>query len=30
MPDEVMLEAWQVGVQETRELLEGPWPGHEA
>ena len=30
MPDDVMLEAWRVGVEETRELLEGPWPGHEA
>ena len=25
-PDEVMLELWRVGVAETRELLEGPWP----
>ena len=24
--DEVMLELWRVGVEETRELLEGPWP----
>ena len=30
MPDAVMLKAWQVGVQETREMLEGPWPGHAA
>jgi creatinine amidohydrolase len=28
-PDNVMLEAWQVGVNETREILEGPWPGHD-
>ena len=25
-PDAVMLELWRVGVEETRELLEGPWP----
>lgn len=25
-PDEVMLELWQSGVEETREALEGPWP----
>jgi creatinine amidohydrolase len=25
-PDEVMLELWRVGVEETREALEGPWP----
>ena len=25
-PDEAMLELWQVGVGETREILEGPWP----
>jgi creatinine amidohydrolase len=30
MPDDVMLEAWQVGVQETRDMLVGPWPSHEA
>ncbi len=24
-PDEVMAELWRVGVEETRELLEGPW-----
>ena len=30
MPDDVMLAAWQVGVEETRSLLEGPWPNHEA
>ena len=27
MPDDVMLAAWQVGVEETRALIEGPWPG---
>jgi len=27
-PDEVMLGAWQIGVEETREMLEGPWPIH--
>lgn len=25
-PDAVMLEAWAIGVEETREVLEGPWP----
>jgi len=25
-PDETMLELWRVGVEETRENLEGPWP----
>jgi creatinine amidohydrolase len=25
-PDEVMLDLWRVGVEETREVLEGPWP----
>jgi creatinine amidohydrolase len=25
-PDEVMLELWRIGVEETRALLEGPWP----
>jgi creatinine amidohydrolase len=25
-PDDAMLELWRVGVEETRELLEGPWP----
>ena len=25
-PDEDMLALWQVGVEETREALEGPWP----
>jgi len=25
-PDNVMLEIWAVGVEETREILEGPWP----
>ena len=25
-PDEDMLALWHVGVEETRELLEGPWP----
>ena len=24
--DDVMLNAWQVGVEETRGILEGPWP----
>ena len=24
--DEAMLDLWRVGVEETRELLEGPWP----
>ena len=26
-PDEAMLKVWEAGVLETRELLEGPWPG---
>jgi creatinine amidohydrolase len=26
MPDEVMLNIWNLGVAETREALEGPWP----
>jgi len=25
-PDDVMLEIWKVGVEETRSKLEGPWP----
>ena len=25
-PDDVMLKLWQVGVEETRAELEGPWP----
>jgi creatinine amidohydrolase len=25
-PDEVMLELWRTGVEETRTQLEGPWP----
>lgn len=25
-PDPVMQELWEVGVAETREVLEGPWP----
>jgi creatinine amidohydrolase len=25
-PDEQMLRVWRVGVEETREALEGPWP----
>lgn len=25
-PDAVMQELWDVGVEETREVLEGPWP----
>jgi creatinine amidohydrolase len=24
-PDEQMLQLWRVGVDETREALEGPW-----
>ena len=24
--DEEMLEIWNVGVNETRAVLEGPWP----
>jgi creatinine amidohydrolase len=24
-PDEEMLAIWQVGVEETRRALEGPW-----
>ena len=28
-PDDVMQAAWRVGVEETREILEGPWPGHD-
>ena len=26
LPDETMLALWSVGVAETREALEGPWP----
>lgn len=26
-PDEVMEDLWRIGVEETREALEGPWPG---
>jgi creatinine amidohydrolase len=26
--DDVMLEIWKVGVEETRAKLEGPWPNH--
>jgi len=26
MPDAVMREIWKIGVEETREKLEGPWP----
>ena len=29
-PDEVMLEAWEVGVEDTRGVLEAPWPVHAA
>ena len=29
-PDEVMLAAWEVGVEETRGVLEAPWPVHVA
>ena len=25
-PDEQMMEVWRVGVEETREALEEPWP----
>jgi creatinine amidohydrolase len=25
-PDAVMLEIWKIGVEETRDKLEGPWP----
>ncbi len=25
-PDDLMMEIWRVGVEETRELLAGPWP----
>lgn len=25
-PDEVMLDLWRTGIEETRALLEGPWP----
>jgi creatinine amidohydrolase len=25
-PDQAMLKVWEVGVLETRELLERPWP----
>ena len=25
-PDEAMLDLWRVGVEETRDILEGPWP----
>lgn len=25
-PDEDMLDLWRIGVEETREQLEGPWP----
>jgi creatinine amidohydrolase len=25
-PDEAMLALWRVGIEETRALLEGPWP----
>lgn len=28
MPDDVMVRLWNVGVEETRAILEGPWPGH--
>jgi creatinine amidohydrolase len=26
--DDVMLKIWEVGVGETRAILEGPWPNH--
>lgn len=25
-PDDVMMDIWKVGIEETRALLEGPWP----
>jgi len=25
-PDDVMLDLWRTGVEETRAVLEGPWP----
>jgi creatinine amidohydrolase len=30
MPDEAMLDLWRTGVEETRAVLEGPWPGARA
>jgi creatinine amidohydrolase len=30
MPDDVMKEIWKIGVEETRELLVGPWPDNAA
>jgi len=30
LSDDVMLKAWQVGVEETRSVLEAPWPIHGA
>jgi len=29
-PDDVMMKIWKVGVEETRVMLEGPWPDHVA
>jgi creatinine amidohydrolase len=29
LDDETMAELWKVGVEETREVLEGPWPTKE-
>lgn len=29
MPDDVMMEIWRVGVEETREKIVGPWPGND-
>ena len=29
-PDDMMMKIWTVGVEETRALLEGPWPDHVA
>jgi creatinine amidohydrolase len=26
LPDEKVLEMWRVAVEETRALIEGPWP----
>lgn len=28
MPDDVMMKLWQVGVEETRDKIVGPWPGN--
>lgn len=26
MPDEIMLDLWKTGVEETRQAMQGPWP----